>query len=311
MSPLSIPFSLAALRAASAGLRPPVAVALGAEGIAAGVAAPLQLATASLPQGALVPGLGESNLRSAAEIASALRGALGRLEPRGRAATLVVPDATVRVFLLDFDTLPARRDEILPILRFRLRKSVAFDVENAGISYQILSEGSTRLETPWKVLVALMPGPVREEYEALMRSVGLEPGVLLPQCLAALSPLESQQAELILCHSPASLTLTIVSGSDILLYRTSELPEGDAAAEEIQRSVAVACAFFEDTLRSAPGRILYSGALPLAEFARIVEEIFPVVEPLQSLTSIPAATGMADHLQGLATAAAGALAGAG
>ena len=311
MSPLSIPFSLAALRTASAGLRPPVAVALGAEGIAAGVAAPLQLATASLPEGALVPGLGESNLRSTAEISSALRGALGRLEPRGRAATLVVPDAAVRVFLLDFDTLPARRDEILPILRFRLRKSVAFDVESAGISYQILSEGSARLETPWKVLVALMPGSVREEYESLMRSIGLEPGVLLPQSLAALGPLDSQQAELILSHSPASLTLTIVSGSDILLYRTSDLPEGAAAVEEIQRSVAVACAFFEDTLHSAPGRILYSGALPLNEFAHIVEDIFPAVEPLQSLDSIPTAVNLAGHLHGLATAAVGALAGAG
>jgi type IV pilus assembly protein PilM len=276
------------------------------------VAAPVQLATASISDGALLAGIGESNLRQSAEITTALRGALARIEMHGRAATLIVPDASVRVFLLDFDTFPARRDEALPILRFRLRKSVSFDVEHAAVSYQVLSEGSARTETPWKILAVLMPASVRDEYEGLMRSVGLEPGVVLPTGLAALCPLQSQRAELIVSHGRSSLTIAIVSGSDYLLYRTSDLPADEAGHRaEVQRAVAVACAFYEDTLRAMPGGILYAGSLSLKEFSAMLEESSLAVEPLIGLDAIPSAAGVADYLRGLASAVVGALAGAG
>ena len=315
MSPLSIPFSLSALRSASAGLRPPVSVAFGTEGIAAGgvsaAGAPVQLSAAVLPPGALLPGIGESNLRQSAEVASALRSTLARVEMRGRAATLIVPDACARVFLLDFDTFPTRRDEALPILRFRLRKSVSFDVEQAAISYQVLSEGSARTETPWKVLAVLMPVAVRDEYEGLMRSAGLEPGVVLPAALASLCPLQSQRAELIVCHSASSLTIVIVSGSDVLLYRTTDLLADEAGHRaEVQRAVAVACAFYEDTLRALPGRILYAGTLSIQDFSAMVDERSLAVEPLVDLDAISNTAGMVDDLRGLASAVAGALAGA-
>ncbi len=65
----------------------------------------------------------------------------------------VVPDTAVRVFVLDFDSLPARASEAIPVLRFRLRKMVPFDVEHAGLSYQILTQSKTEA----RVLVAVLP----------------------------------------------------------------------------------------------------------------------------------------------------------
>jgi type IV pilus assembly protein PilM len=41
---------------------------------------------------------------------------------RSREVTLIVPDAAVRVLLLEFDELPAKPAEALPIVRFRLKK---------------------------------------------------------------------------------------------------------------------------------------------------------------------------------------------
>ncbi len=315
MSPLSIPFSLSALRAASAGLRPPVAIALGPEGVVAGTAgtenATIQIAGAALSAGVIHPSIVETNLTQPAETIAAIRAALAGVEPRGRAATMIVPDAAVRIFLLDFDTFPTRRDEALPILRFRLRKSVSFDVEHAGVSFQILSEGSARTQTPWKIMAILMPGAVREEYEGVARAAGLEPGVVLPASLASLCPLHSQQAELIAFHSRCSLTIAIVSGSDFLLHRTSDLSsETGSQRTEIQRAIAVSCAFFEDTLRAAPSRILYAGALPRAEFATIINEASMTVEPMVDLAALPNATGIADHLSGLASTVVAALTGA-
>ncbi|HEX4322631.1 MAG TPA: hypothetical protein VHZ52_17080 [Acidobacteriaceae bacterium] len=234
-------------------------------------------AAESLPALAITPGL-ESNVFDHPAVSSAIRSALGQVSPRTKSVTVVVPDAAVRVFVLDFDTLPAKQDEAVPVLRFRLRKSVPFDVEHAGISYQVLSEGSARTETQWKVLAAIMPGPVLAEYESVVRSAGYEPGAVLPVSLAVLAALENQEAVLAVHLSAGTLTTSIVSGNDILLYRTVELPAAggadglDVQKGEIQRSIAVAAAFFEDRLQVRPHRLLYSGILPAREFAELLDD---------------------------------------
>jgi type IV pilus assembly protein PilM len=165
------------------------------------------------------------------------------------------------------------------VLRFRLRKSVPFDVEVAGISYQVLSEGSSRLETQWKVLAAIIPGPVLAEYEGVVRTAGYDPGVVLPASLAALSALsamDSHEAVLAVNLSARSLTTSIVSGNDVLLYRTVELPANSNDPEvqraEVQRSIAVAAAFFEDKLRVRPHRLLYSGVYAVRDFVAMLDE---------------------------------------
>ena len=51
----------------------------------------------------------------------------------------MVPDSTVRVLLLDFDSLPSKAAEALPVVRFRLKKLLPFDADDAAVSYQIMS----------------------------------------------------------------------------------------------------------------------------------------------------------------------------
>jgi len=237
--------------------------------------APVYASEALVPL-SVTPGLLESNLTNLTSVSAAIRAALGQVQPRTKSVTVVVPDSSARVFVLDFDTLPARPDEALPVLRFRLRKSVPFDVEQAGVSYQVLSEGSSRLETQWKVLAAVIPGPVLAEYESAVRSAGYEPGVVLPASLAvlaALSGMDSQEAILIANLGARALTTSIVAGNDLLLYRTVELPEDPEAMKgEVQRAIAVSAAFFEDRLQVRPHRVLYSGVLSVQEFAELVDD---------------------------------------
>ena len=125
-------------------------------------------------------------------------------------------------------------------MRFRLRKMVPFDVEHAGVSYQVLAQS----ETECKVLAAVMPGPILAEYEAAVRAAGYEPGAVLPSCLAALESLDSMEAVLAANLSAHAITTSIATGQDLLLYRTLDLPEdpGQRVAE-IQRSIAVAAAY--------------------------------------------------------------------
>jgi type IV pilus assembly protein PilM len=296
------------------GARPPVAVELSPQGVLAaaspGAGKPPVYAFEPLPHGALVPGISEPNLRAPEAVANAMRAALGQLSPRTRSVTVVVPDTVVRVFVLDFDSLPAKAAEAIPILRFRLRKMVPFDVEHAGVSYQILLETKTEC----KVLAAVLPGPVLAEYEAVVRRAGFEPGAMLPTSLAALGAIDSADPVLIANLSALALTTAITHGQDLLLYRTLDLPEDPAQRlQEVQRGISVAAAYFEDKLGVRPRLLYYAGIgaggnSTAEDFARWIEDPELAVVDLAPLPETGAATPLG-NLMSLA-GVVGALAGA-
>ncbi|HEY3706898.1 MAG TPA: hypothetical protein VGL22_17685 [Terracidiphilus sp.] len=253
--------------------RPLTAVELAPEGALAatipqGADSP-SYAFAPLAADALVPGVAEPNFRDNDAVVAAIRTALGELSPKSRAVTLVLPDTSVRVFVLDFDTLPAKPAEAIPVLRFRLRKMVPFDVEHAALSYQILVQTDDTV----KVLATIMPGPVLAEYESAVRAAGYEPGVVLPSSLASLAALDSLEPILAANLSSQALTTSITSGQDLYLFRTVDLPqEQDARTAEIQRSIAVAAAYYEDKLVARPRQLHYAGIQKTDDFARLVAD---------------------------------------
>lgn len=287
--------------------RPPAAVEVAPEGALAaalpGKGAPPVYAFTPLPLGALIPGISETNLHAPDAVVAAIRTALDHVEPRTRAVTLVVPDVAVRVFVLDFDSLPSHANEVVPVLRFRLRKMVPFDVEHAGVSYQILSQDKTEC----RVLVAAIPGSVLAEYEAAVHSAGYEPGAVLPSSVAALSAQEAQEPILAACLSGASLTTSIASGQDLLLYRTLDLPaDPGQRLSEVQRDIAVAAAYFEDRLATRPQRLHYTGIGTANDFARWINDPELSVVELAPRPTAGAATTLGNiSFAGIAGALAG------
>jgi type IV pilus assembly protein PilM len=259
---------------AQVGARPPAAVEISPEGVLAAARRGVQTsgrgpayAFVALPEGAVVPGISESNVRAPDTVAEAIRSTLDDVSPRTRSVTLVVPDSVVRVFVLDFDAFPVKSAEALPVVRFRLRKTVPFDVEQAGVGYQVL----TQSKTEYKVLAAVLPGPILVEYEGAVRAAGYEPGAVLSSSLAALETVDSEEATLAANLDTMVLTTTIAAGNDLLLYRTLDLP-ADAVqrASEVQRGIAVAAAYYEDKLGARPRALYYSGRESRMEFARWV-----------------------------------------
>ncbi len=285
--------------------RPPAAVELTSHGVVAAAGAPPSYGTAPLAAGALTPGVVEPNLQEPQAVADALRLALDAVNPPKRAVTLVVPDMAVRVFVLDFDQLPAKAAEALSILRFRLRKMVAFDVEHASIGYQVMSMSRNEC----RVLAAVVPGPVLEEYEAAVRAAGYEPGAVVPATLAALENLPSDEPALAANLSDESLTMAIVQGDNLQLYRILELPADEPIrAQDIRRGVAVAMAFFEDKTGAAATRIYTTGCLSAEEFAELLA--MPEME-VTELVEHPATGAMTTLGAASLAAATGALKGAG
>lgn len=292
----------------SSGARPPAAIELTSEGVLA-AALPGKhedpvYAFEPLRPGVLVPGISEMNMSSPEAVSLAIRNALASVSPKTRAVTIVIPDTAVRVFVLDFDTLPARAAEAIPVLRFRLRKMVPFDVEHAGLSYQILSESKTEV----RVLVAVLPSNILDEYETAVLGAGYEPGTVMPSALAALATVESSEPLLAACLSKVAITTSITRGDDLLLYRTIDLPEdANQRLLEVQRSVAVAAAYYEDKVSVLPKELYFAGNGTASDFERWFG---PSDLRIVDLARRPG-TGVATSLSNMSIAGlAGALAGA-
>ena len=183
-----------------------------------------------------VAGVRETAGRGA--LVGALRTALEQVGQRGRDVTLVVPDAAVRVLLLDFDALPAKAAEALPVVRFRLKKLLPFDADGAAVSYQVMATTRDNLQ----VLAVAMPREVQAEYESLVREAGFEPGAVLPSTLAALAGLaEGETPMLVVNAGLEAVTTAIVKSGVLLLHRTVDLG-GEAGAGAVRAEVAAVAA---------------------------------------------------------------------
>lgn len=280
------------------GSRPQAACEIRPEGVVAARTGKshgeMVVAFSALPEGALTPGLKVPNLGNAAAVRSAVESALGSVNPRTREVTLVIPDAAARVLLLDFDELPAKRQEALPVVRFRLRKMVPFDVETASVSYQTMAQKGEQLS----VLVTVMPGDVLEEYENAVRDAGYEPGAVLPSTLAAAAAVQSDSATLMVNHSGSSVITAVTQGDEMLLHRSMDLPaDPQAREEEMAQAVITALAWYEDTLKRLPSTMVYAGpggatAAAQARWASLVEpsprlvDLGPAEAP-SAMTSVP------------------------
>src|ERR1700733_7022876 len=212
------------------GTRPRLAVEVRAEGVVAAraedaAAALTAVARANLVEGALAPGLKVGNIVDKTAVVAAVRKALdgvaGTGRERSRDVTLVVPDSAVRVLFLDFDQLPSKAAEVLPVVRLRLKKLLPFDADDAMVSYQVMSNVKGRTI---KMVAVAMPKDVLAEYEGVVLAAGFLPGAVLSSTLAALAGLEeSESAELVVNAGPGSVTTAIVQGGVLMLHRSVDM----------------------------------------------------------------------------------------
>src|SRR5947209_11942266 len=84
-----------------------------------------------LNEGAVLPSLTGPNIQDSTALRNALSGALAAIGGKSRDIIAVLPDTAIRVLLLDFEDLPAKQQESESVVRFRLKKSLPFDVEEA------------------------------------------------------------------------------------------------------------------------------------------------------------------------------------
>jgi type IV pilus assembly protein PilM len=223
------------------GTRPRLAVEIRPEGVVAARAEDAQALVSAVAQaapegGAAAPDLKHETASGRRETIVAVKKALEAVALRERQTTLVLPDAAVRVLLLDFDQLPAKAPEALAVVRFRLKKLLPFDADDAVVSYQVMSQNKNLV----RVLAVAVPKDVLAAYESMVREAGFEPGAVLPSTLAACAGLpEIDAATLVVNAGQTSVTTAIVQGGVLLLHRTVDLALDQASETEMEAMEAV------------------------------------------------------------------------
>jgi type IV pilus assembly protein PilM len=212
-------------------------------------------AARELAPGSVVPDLVESNLRQADAVKTAVQEALGSVAGRSRDVVAVVPDAAVRVVLLEFDSLPSDAEEAAGVVRFRLKKSLPFDVDKARVSYH-----AQKSKEGVRVVAAVALASVVEDYEAVFREAGFSPGVVLPSMLAALGAAEAQRPTLVVKVDARTTSIAILNAEQLQLFRTLENTRGvTITGEQLAEEVYPSVVFFQDTYHLNIEKIFVAG----------------------------------------------------
>jgi type IV pilus assembly protein PilM len=212
-------------------------------------------ASHELAPGSVVPDLIEANLRQPSLVCRTIRDTLGTVSGHSRDVIAVLPDAAARVVLLDFEALPANHEEVEGVVRFRLRKSLPFDVDKAQVSYH--AQPSTN---GVRVVAAVALTSVIEDYEAAFRQAGYSPGVVLPSMLAALGAADAQRSTLVIKVDARTTSIAILDQQQLLLFRTLENTRGvTISGEQLAEEVYPSVVFFQDTYHLNIDQIFVAG----------------------------------------------------
>lgn len=216
---------------------------------------------------AVTPALSGDNFPRRDEVKAAIADVLASVGIRGKDVIVVIPDSAVRVVLLDFETLPDKKEDAEGVIRFRLKKSLPFDVDKAKISYEV-----GRRSAGLKVVVAVALPEVVEQYESLLSEQGLQPGIVVPSTLAALGAVDASKPTLVLKVDSQTTTVSIVDSGQLLLFRTLEGGTNAVTGERIAEDVYPSLVFLQDTYGLSVERVLVAGVPNLAEIAPVLEQ---------------------------------------
>jgi type IV pilus assembly protein PilM len=201
-----------------------------------------------------------------------------------RPAALILPDHSARVQVLDFDSFPGSVDEQSALIRFRVKKSVPFDVDSAAVSYHVQSKsGKNKIE----VVAAVMSLEIVARYEAAFRAAGYAPGFVTTSALAALNLMPAAGLNVLVKLSGQVLSVAALDGSHLNLVRTVELDQVES--DDILAVLYPTLAYLEDELSTKVERILTCGFGASAQrwAAGWESELATKVEPLQSRRGAP------------------------
>jgi type IV pilus assembly protein PilM len=280
---------------------PAMAFEISEAGIAAArIGSRAELDFVPLPPGTLAVSPLNDNVIEPDRFAAAVKSLAGRGSGRKRRdVALILPDFSTRIAVLDFDSFPAKAEEQVALVRFRMKRSVPFDVEAAAISYwpqstNDHSKGAKRLD----VVVVVAPLEIIAPFEAPFRAAGL----VTPSAIAALELAPEAGLSVTAKLSGSTLTVLVRDRGILKLVRCLEVPS--ASMDDIAAVLLPTFVYTEDNLGGRAEKLLLCGFGPHSEEAAAIlgEQAGVEAEVLRSPLGAPAETnaGLLGYLRSIA-----------
>ena len=219
------------------------------------------------------------NVQKPDALAAAIRGVVGGAGRKGR-AVVILPDFSARVAVLSFDQFPADPKEQLSLVRFRMKKTVPFDVESAAVGYH-----SQAAKGPTEVVVVAAALEIVSRYEAAFRAAGLHPGHVTTSAIAMADLNHAPGISILARLNGRVLTVVVMNGQTLRLVRTVELASTDP--DEVLAVLFPTMAYVEDEMGTHAARVLMCGFGEAGRAPEWATELQVPVEPLRSRFGAP------------------------
>ncbi len=214
-------------------------------------------ASKALPPGAVGASLVAPNILDRRLVVETVREVIGRLQPRPKNVALVIPDAAAKVSLLHFDEVPQRRGDLDQLVRWQVRKSAPFAIEDASVTFSAGAKG----EKGQDFVVELARLDVIRDYETVCANAGVYAGLVDTVTMSVLnlflSSTQPPPGDWLLVHMrPGYTSLAIVRDSELIFFRSR--PEG--GADSLTDLVHQTSMYYQDRLNGQGfSRVLLGG----------------------------------------------------
>lgn len=251
-------------------------------------------ASVELPERTLEPALNAPNVHDAQALSGAIRAAIEKLSPRPRRVALVVPDTVAKVSLLRFEKVPPRAQDLEQLVRWQMRKSAPFRIEDAQVAFVpslVMPDGGREF------LVSLARRDIVESYEKACAAAGAYAGLVDLASFNVINLVMAAQpavpGDWLLVHVAADYaTLAVVRDGHVIFFRNRATSEEEDLAELVHQTAM----YHEDRLGGGGfGRIVLAGAS--ARGAERAERLRRHVEERIGMRAEPVALGDAAVLR--------------
>jgi Tfp pilus assembly PilM family ATPase len=229
-----------------------------------------------LAEGAIVASLTSPNIPDRAAVIGALGRLFDRLGGRPRRIGLVIPDPAAKVSIVRFEQVPSKRHDLDQLVRWQVRKSAPFPIEEAQVSYVA---GATAADGQ-EFVVSIARRDIVAEYEGVCAEVGAHAGVvdlstfnIVNAVLAGGTPPAGDWLLVNVAGDYASIA--ILRGRHLMFFRNRASGTDGTFADLVHQTAM----YYEDRLGgSGFDRVLLAGgaatrqAGELAEVRRSLEE---------------------------------------
>lgn len=199
------------------------------------------------PQGTLRVSVRDENIINKDVFVAGIRDAYLKLLTKTNRVSVSLPDGIGRVILLDLDTRFKSRDEGADIIRWKMKKSFPFDVNELHLDYQILQEKESG---EISALVSLVSRKIIHQFEDCLASAGLRANFIdfttFNICRLFSSRLDITDNAVMLVNHESTLSVLIFNNGLLQFYRSKELSGDSRSANRVYREISSSLQFYKD-----------------------------------------------------------------